>query len=118
MKKLSRLDATQRNEKIGNFVSYVFVIIIAMRIMGKRQVGDMQPSDLVVSLLISEIAAMPIDNIDSPMTNGILAVFPTLLHPHRRLKAVSIYYGWFINVVNKVVRYLVHSNIIIHLPPK
>ena len=28
------------------------VIMVAMRIMGKRQVGDMQPSDLVVSLLI------------------------------------------------------------------
>ena len=48
---------------IRTFILY-FVIIIAMRIMGKRQVGDMQPSDLVVSLLISEIAAMPIDNID------------------------------------------------------
>ena len=59
---------------IRTFILY-FVIIIAMRIMGKRQVGDMQPSDLVVSLLISEIAAMPIDNIDSPMTNGIIAVF-------------------------------------------
>ncbi|MBR5020702.1 MAG: carbohydrate ABC transporter permease, partial [Oscillospiraceae bacterium] len=30
MKKLSRLDATQRNEKIGSFVSYVFVVIIAI----------------------------------------------------------------------------------------
>ena len=30
MKKLSRLDATQRNEKIGTIVSYVFVIIIAI----------------------------------------------------------------------------------------
>ena len=30
MKKLSRLDATQRNEKITSFVSYVFVIIIAI----------------------------------------------------------------------------------------
>ena len=59
---------------IRTFVLY-FVIIVAMRIMGKRQVGDMQPSDLVVSLLISEIAAMPIDNIDTPMTNGIIAVF-------------------------------------------
>ncbi|MBQ2387347.1 MAG: hypothetical protein II302_00355 [Clostridia bacterium] len=51
------------------------VIMVAMRIMGKRQVGDMQPSDLVVSLLISEIAAMPIDNIDRPIINGIIAVF-------------------------------------------
>ena len=51
------------------------VIMVAMRIMGKRQVGDMQPSDLVVSLLISEIAAMPIDNIDRPIVNGIIAVF-------------------------------------------
>ncbi len=35
----------------------------------------MQPGDLVVSLLISEIAAMPIDNIDRPLSNGVIAVF-------------------------------------------
>lgn len=59
---------------VRTVILYV-VIILAMRIMGKRQVGDMQPGDLVVSLLISEIAAMPIEDVNKPMINGLIAVF-------------------------------------------
>ncbi len=76
-----------------------FVIIISMRIMGKRQVGDMQPSDLVVSLLISEIAAMPIDNIDRPMTNGIVAVF-LLVFLETALAYISLKSGFVRRVIN------------------
>ena len=43
--------------------------------MGKRQIGDMQPNELVVTLLISEIAALPLQDVDQPLINGIIAVF-------------------------------------------
>ena len=75
------------------------VIMFAMRIMGKRQVGDMQPSDLVVSLLISEIAAMPIDNIDRPIVNGIIAVF-LLVFLETALACISLKSGKLRRVVN------------------
>ena len=75
------------------------VIMVAMRIMGKRQVGDMQPSDLVVSLLISEIAAMPIDNIDRPIVNGIIAVF-LLVFLETALACISLKSGKLRRVVN------------------
>ena len=75
------------------------VIMVAMRIMGKRQVGDMQPSDLVVSLLISEIAAMPIDNIDRPIVNGIIAVF-LLVFLETALACTSLKSGKLRRVVN------------------
>lgn len=75
------------------------VIMVAMRIMGKRQVGDMQPSDLVVSLLISEIAAMPIDNIDRPIINGIIAVF-LLVFLETALACISLKSGKLRRVVN------------------
>ena len=43
--------------------------------MGKRQIGDMQPNELVVTLLISEIAALPLQDPSQPILNGIIAVF-------------------------------------------
>lgn len=51
------------------------VIIFAMRLMGKRQIGDLQPSELVITILISEIAAIPIQDLDIPIIYGVLATF-------------------------------------------
>ena len=42
-----------------------FVVIICMRIMGKRQVGELQPSEFVVTILISELASIPIQDLNS-----------------------------------------------------
>lgn len=50
------------------------VVIISIRLMGKRQIGDMQPGELVVTLLISEIAAMPLQDTDQPLLYGISAI--------------------------------------------
>ena len=55
-------------------VLYIFVIL-GLRIMGKRQIGDMQPNELVVTILISEIAAIPIQDVDQPVVNGVIAIF-------------------------------------------
>ena len=43
--------------------------------MGKRQIGDMQPTELVVTLLISEIAAIPLQDITQPISVGLVAIF-------------------------------------------
>ena len=43
--------------------------------MGKRQIGDMQPNELVITLLISEIAAMPLQDLTQPLSFGISAIF-------------------------------------------
>lgn len=51
------------------------VVTIAIRLMGKRQIGDMQPNELVVTLLISEIAAIPLQDADQPVILGIAAIF-------------------------------------------
>ena len=56
------------------FILY-FVIMLAIRLMGKRQIGEMQPTELVVTILISEIAAIPLDSNDIPLINSILTVF-------------------------------------------
>lgn len=51
-----------------------FFVILAIRLMGKRQIGDMQPNELVITLLISEIAAIPLQDVNQPVLNGIAAV--------------------------------------------
>ncbi len=56
-------------------VVFYIVVTFAIRIMGKRQVGDMQPNELVVTLLISEIAAIPLQDTDQPILSGMVAIF-------------------------------------------
>ena len=52
-----------------------FFVIAAIRLMGKRQIGDMQPGELVVTLLISEIAAIPLQDSSQPLVLGLAAMF-------------------------------------------
>lgn len=47
------------------------LILIAFRIMGKRQISQMQASELVTTIILSELAVMPIQNIKDPFINGI-----------------------------------------------
>ncbi len=47
----------------------------SMRIMGKREIGELEVSELVTSLLLSEICSIPIDNPDIPLLNAIIPVF-------------------------------------------
>lgn len=49
-------------------------IIISLRVMGKRQIGELQPSELVVTLLISDIAAVPMQETGIPLTSGIIPI--------------------------------------------
>ncbi len=59
---------------IRTLILYIFVTI-GIRLMGKRQIGDMQPNELVVTLIISEIAAIPLQDTTQPLINGVVAVF-------------------------------------------
>ena len=49
-------------------------VILGLRLMGKRQIGDMQPNELVTTILISDIATIPIQDIQQPVINGVLAI--------------------------------------------
>lgn len=55
-------------------ILYIFVTV-GIRLMGKRQIGEMQPNELVVTLLISEIAAIPLQDTSQPILNGAVAIF-------------------------------------------
>ena len=55
------------------------LLILFMRVMGKRQLGQLEPSDLVVTMLISEVASTPITEPDRPLLWGIAPVFMLFL---------------------------------------
>ena len=46
-----------------------------MRLMGKRQIGQLQPSELVVALIIADLAAIPMGNTGIPLIAGIIPIF-------------------------------------------
>ena len=54
-------------------------VVISMRIMGKRQIGELQPSELVVAIMISDLASVPMQDIDTPLVWGILPVFTLIV---------------------------------------
>ena len=50
------------------------VIIFGLRLMGKRQIGQLQPAELVITILLSEIAATPMQDNDISMLNSVVAI--------------------------------------------
>lgn len=59
---------------IRTIILYIMAII-SVRVMGKRQIGELQPSDLVVTLLISQIISIPIQDTDIPLVNTLIPIF-------------------------------------------
>lgn len=58
---------------IRTIILYI-LIIFALRAMGKRQVGELSPSEFVITLLVSELATIPMQNTDTPLFFGIVPV--------------------------------------------
>lgn len=56
-----------------------FIVVIIMRIMGKRQIGQLQPFELVIALMVSELAAMPMQNTSIPLFHGIIPIITLLV---------------------------------------
>lgn len=51
-----------------------FLVIASVRLMGKRQIGELQPSELVVTILISDVASMPLQNLEMPLLNSVISL--------------------------------------------
>ena len=56
-----------------------FVVVLIMRIMGKRQIGQLQPYELVIALMISELASMPMQNTGIPLFHGVIPIITLLV---------------------------------------
>ena len=49
-------------------------LVIALRLMGKRQIGELEPTELVVTILVSELAAIPMQDSGLPLVSGLIPI--------------------------------------------
>ncbi len=55
------------------------IILIVMRLMGKREIGQMQPFEFTIAIMISDLATMPMEDSGIPISNGIIPILGLLL---------------------------------------
>ncbi len=59
-------------------IIYLLVLIV-MRLMGKREISQMQPFELVIAIMIADLASVPMSDTGIPITNGIIPILALLL---------------------------------------
>ena len=63
---------------VRTVILYILVVF-ALRVMGKRQIGELQPSELVVAIMISDLATTPVSDINIPLMAGIIPILTLLV---------------------------------------
>ena len=67
---------------LNTFVRVIIIyllVLIVMRLMGKREIGQMQPFELVIAIMIADLASVPMADTGIPITNGIIPILALLL---------------------------------------
>lgn len=95
---------------IRTIILYTFVII-AVRLMGKRQIAEMQPTELVITILISAVASVPMQNPEIPLTHGIVPIF-TLISAEIFISFLSLKFPRFRKVLTGKPVILIENGII------
>ena len=65
-----------------------FVTTVVLRLMGKRQLAQLQPYEVVITLMISDLATQPMGDVEIPLLGGVVAIL-TLLLLHSLLSVLS-----------------------------
>lgn len=63
---------------IRAIILYIIVLIV-MRLMGKREIGQLQPFELAISIMIADLASVPMTELGIPITNGIIPILGLLV---------------------------------------
>ena len=63
---------------LRSIIIYVCVLIV-IRLMGKRQVGEMQPFEFVITLIIADLACIPMAELSVPLLHGIVPILTILI---------------------------------------
>lgn len=61
-----------------SIVLYIIVLIV-MRLMGKREIGQLQPFELAIAIMIADLAAVPMAETGIPISNGIIPILGLLV---------------------------------------
>lgn len=63
---------------IRSIIIYIIVLIV-MRLMGKREIGQLQPFELAIAIMIADLASIPMSDIGIPISNGIIPIMGLLV---------------------------------------
>ena len=63
---------------IRSILLYIIVLIV-MRVMGKREIGQLQPFELAISIMIADLASIPMADVGIPISNGIIPILGLLV---------------------------------------
>ena len=61
-----------------SIILYIIVLIV-MRLMGKREIGQLQPFELAISIMIADLATIPMTETGVPISNGIVPILGLLV---------------------------------------
>ena len=62
---------------VRSIILYIIVLLV-MRMMGKREIGQLQPFELVISIMIADLASIPMSDLGIPIFNGIVPILGLL----------------------------------------
>lgn len=66
-----------------------FLIMVGLRLMGKRQIGELEPSELVLTMMLSDLATVPMQDFGIPLLSGVIPIL-TLLSLSMLLSQLSL----------------------------
>ena len=58
------------------------LVMVTMRLMGKRQIAQLEPFELVIAIMIAELAVIPMQDRDIPLINGVIAIITPVSYTH------------------------------------
>lgn len=88
----------------------IFIALLAvMRLMGKRQIGEMQPFELVITLLIAELACIPMADTSIPLLYGIVSIL-TIFLLHQIMLLIDLNWKPFKTIVGGKPSVVINKN--------
>jgi uncharacterized membrane protein YcaP (DUF421 family) len=65
-------------QSIFRTILFYGLLILVIRLMGKRQLGQLEPSEFVVTMLVANLAAIPLEEMDLPLRSGLIPIVTVL----------------------------------------
>ena len=89
-----------------SIVLYIIVLIV-MRLMGKREIGELQPFELAISIMIADLASIPMTETGIPISNGIIPILG-LLVMHLLISMINLKSNWAREIICGKPRILIY----------
>ncbi len=93
---------------VRSTIVYLAVLII-IRLMGKRQIGEMQPFEFVVTLIIAELACIPMSDVSIPLLYGISAILAVFII-HQIMTLLASYKTFFRTMLSGKPSVVINKN--------